>query len=71
MDSFESSLSSADNSPKSTELTPKKSKRDKKSICQQHSILNSKVYQAFQILLGILYFVICLIGIFAHMSNYK
>ena len=49
--------------------TPKKHYKAK-THCERDSIFNNTAYQAFQILLGISYFVVCLLGVLAHLTNY-
>jgi hypothetical protein len=50
--------------------TPKKAGKTKSS-CERDSIFNNMAYQAMQIMLGIVYFLVCLIGVLAHLSNYN
>ena len=51
--------------------TPKNLKKVLKNGFERHSIFNSAIYQGFQILIGIAYFSVCLVGVLAHMSNYQ
>jgi len=51
--------------------TPKKQKKVPKNSFERHSIFNSSGYQGFQILIGITYFSVCLVGVLAHMTNYQ
>ena len=51
--------------------TPKISRKGNKGMCQKVSIFNNTVYQVFQVILGVAYFVVCLVGVLAHLSNYQ
>jgi hypothetical protein len=55
-------------------VTPKKIKKTSKTsktTCEKQSIFNNSAFQIWQILIGVIYFVVCLLGVLAHLSNYQ
>ena len=70
-ESFSSQDSEVSNRQGEEASTPKKAKKVPKYSFERNSIFNYGGYQAFQILIGVAYFSVCLVGVLAHMTNYQ